>query len=142
VVGCLRYAKKGTTIDSSNEYPETPLGGEAAREKAENTARNYIANILRPITAKYLIIDTFKIPGRGIVFAGYITEGSVLIGDIIEFSAFHTLRHRPVTGIEGIAHSQANKINTGLLIKCNSEEEIEELRNWNPEKTRAIIYKR
>jgi len=93
------------------------------------------------ITAKYLIVDTFKIEGRGIVFAGYITEGLVSPGDTIEFIAFDRLRKRKITGVEGIRKSQPDKVNTGLLIKCNSNAEIDELRNWQPSNHLAIIYK-
>ena len=93
------------------------------------------------IVAKYLITDTFKITGRGIVFAGYIAEGLVSIGDTIEFSAVGMLRQRRITGIEGISYSQPSKVNTGLLIKCESLQEIEELKKWKPGNTIATIYK-
>lgn len=129
------------TIDSSNEYNERFLAGEAARKKAEGVAIKYISILTRDITAKYSIADTFKITGRGIVFAGYISEGIISIGDTIEFTAFSTLRQRRIVGIEGIRKSQPDQVNTGLLIECNNPYEIDELRNWKPDKIEAVVYK-
>ncbi|MCE2996131.1 MAG: hypothetical protein LW863_11055, partial [Flammeovirgaceae bacterium] len=92
--------------------------------------------------AKYIIENTFMLTGRGIVFAGYLTEGIVSVGDRIEFTAFSTLYQRKIMGVEGITKSQPDKINTGLLIKCGNDAEMDELKNWKPENTMAIIYKR
>jgi len=92
-------------------------------------------------TAKFLIADTFKITGRGLVFAGCITEGSIFSGDIIEFTAFNLIRHRKIIGVEGVRSIQPTKINAGLLIKCENESEIDELRNWSPNNEVALIFK-
>ncbi|MGZ4034171.1 MAG: hypothetical protein ACXVP4_04850, partial [Bacteroidia bacterium] len=125
--------KDEVTINDSNNYPERFIGGETARQKVENIAKKYIIEITtRQETAKYLIADTFKITGRGIVFAGYITEGTVSIGDTIEFTVLSTLFQRRIIGVEGITKSQPDKVNTGLLIKCDCDSEIDELRNWKP----------
>ncbi|MEO8148226.1 MAG: hypothetical protein ABI723_11335 [Bacteroidia bacterium] len=97
--------------------------------------------MIQQLTAKYIIAETFKMAGRGVVFAGYIDEGIVSIGDIIEFNAFDMLRQRKIIGVEGLTISQSNKINTGLLIKCENEIEMDELRNWKPNNQVAIIYK-
>lgn len=92
--------------------------------------------------ATYQISDTFKITGRGIVFAGFILDGVVSIGDCIEFSTEDKILKRKITGVEGITFSQPNRVNTGLLIECENEQEIEELRNWEPQNTTATILKK
>jgi len=135
--------KSESTIEDSNIYKERFIGGEIARQKAERVAKEYISEITtREETARYLIADIFKITGRGLVFAGYITEGFVSIGDTIEFTVSSILYNRRIIGIEGIRKSQSDRLNTGLLIKCNNVAEIEELRGWKPEKFVAIIYKK
>lgn len=134
--------KGGAIIDDSNNYTERFREGDISRQKAERVAQKYIAEIARrKQMAKYIIADTFKITGRGIVFAGYITEGLVSVGDTIEFIAFSTLYQRKIIGVEGITKSQPDKVNTGLLIKCRNAAEIDELKNWKPENIEAIIYK-
>ncbi len=90
--------------------------------------------------AKYQISDTFKITGRGIVFAGFILDGTISIGNDIEFLVYDKVFKRKITGIEGITKSQPTNVNTGLLIQCTDEKEIDELRKWIPENTTAIIY--
>ena len=97
-------------------------------------------NMDKKPTAKYQIADSFKITGRGLVLTGYITEGVVSVGDTIEFVAYNTLFQRKITGIGGIRKSQTDKVNTGLLIECKDEAEIDELRNWKPENAIAVIY--
>ncbi|WP_079689756.1 hypothetical protein [Ohtaekwangia koreensis] len=77
--------------------------------------------------AKYIITDTFKITGRGLVLTGYISEGTIFIGDTIEFSALNKIRKRRIVGIEGMREAQSIKVNTGLLIQCESDDEIDEL---------------
>jgi hypothetical protein len=39
------FEKNEITIDDSNEYDDLFIGGEAARSKAENVARNYIESL-------------------------------------------------------------------------------------------------
>jgi len=129
------------TIDSSNEHPERYVGGEVARQQAESVAVGYIAVIASEITAKYLIADTFRITGRGLVLVGYIMEGLVSFSDTIEFTANDTLRQRRILGIAGMRKTPPDEVNTAMLIQCINEVEIEELRNWQPDKTEAIIYK-
>jgi hypothetical protein len=134
--------KDKATIDDSNNYTDRFIGGDISRQKAESVAQKYITEItMRQETAKYLIADTFKITGRGLVFAGYITEGLISTGDTIEFVALSSIFQRRIIGIEGITKSQPDKVNTGLLIKCDNEVEIDELRNWKPENEIATIYK-
>jgi len=94
---------------------------------------------LRNIIAKYQIEDTFKITGRGIIFAGKILDGEFRIGDSMKFEFNSEIIERKIIGIEGI-RSTAEKPNTGILIKCINEKEIDELRNWSPNLTIAEIY--
>jgi translation elongation factor EF-Tu-like GTPase len=93
------------------------------------------------VTAKYTIKDTFKITGRGLVLAGHIDEGVIYIGDFIEFNALDKKRKRKITGIEGIRKANPDKANTGLLIKCEDENEIDELRTWRPDNEVGLIFK-
>lgn len=92
-------------------------------------------------TAKYFIAETFRITGRGLVFAGYVKEGDIYPGDVIEFAAFNLKRQRTILGVEGVYSSKPGKINTGLLIRCIDEAELEELRNWKPNGEIGFIYK-
>lgn len=89
--------------------------------------------------ATYQIEDTFRITGRGIVFAGKIMKGIVNLSDIIEFEFKGKPLRRRITGIEGIC-STPEKPNTGILIKCLDESEIDELREWNPNFATAKIF--
>jgi translation elongation factor EF-Tu-like GTPase len=94
------------------------------------------------VTAKYIIKDTFKITGRELVLTGHIEEGVIYLGDYIEFTAFDKGRKRRITGIEGITKATADKTNTGgLLIKCEDENEIDELRTWRPNADVGVISK-
>jgi len=67
--------------------------------------------------------------GRGLVFAGRIIDGVVSIGNQVEFKLNNNLRKREILGVEGIRHNNPEKINIGLLIKCGSKEEINELKS-------------
>ena len=87
----------------------------------------------------YQINDTFRITGRGIVFAGNISEGLVSIGDFIEFKKNGTELKRKIIGIEGI-RSLKEENNCGLVIQTSNEEEIDELITWNPKGQTATIY--
>ena len=91
------------------------------------------------VKAKYHIDDTFLITGRGIVFAGYIIEGEISLGDYIEFCVFNKKLLRKIVGIEGIRIAQPTKVNTGLLIKCRDESEIKELRKIKPSSLNSTI---
>lgn len=95
------------------------------------------------MTAKYTIKDTFKITGRGLVLAGHIDEGegTIYVGDYIEFNALDKRRKRKITGIEGIRKANPDNTNTGLLIKCEDEIEIDKLRTWRPDNEVGLIFK-
>lgn len=87
----------------------------------------------------YQINDTFRITGRGIVFAGNISEGLVSIGNWIEFNFQGHIIRRKITGIEGI-RSLKEENNCGLVIEALNEKEIEELRSWQPNGQTASIF--
>jgi translation elongation factor EF-Tu-like GTPase len=87
----------------------------------------------------YQINDTFKITGRGIVFVGNISSGLVSIGDWIEFNFKGSTIRRKINGIEGI-RSLKEENNCGLVIEAMSREEIEDLKNWEPNRLIAKIH--
>ena len=89
--------------------------------------------------ARYIIHDTFKITGRGIVFAGRIESGTISIGEFIEFQANNRTWKRKITGVDFIRHKPENEVNLGLLIQCENDEEIGELRNWRPNREIGIV---
>jgi hypothetical protein len=128
------------TIDDSNSYKENFTGGVSARKKAETVALHFIAIVTQKPVAKYTITDTFKITGRGLVIAGYITEGLISTGDTIEFATLGYLMHRQITGVEFIRKQGADMSYSGLLIKCNDDHEITELAEWVPAEEPAMVF--
>lgn len=90
------------------------------------------------LKSKYEINDTFRITGRGILFAGNISEGFVSIGDYLVFQFGDQEVRKKIIGIEGIRSERAN--NCGLLIETINEEEVEALRLWEPNGVIGIIY--
>lgn len=128
------------TIDSSNLYDENVISGEVARAKAENVAKAYMTTIAKGAIARYIITDTFKITGRGLVLTGYIDEGIIATGNTIELVVNDIIRHRKITGIESTRNRHNHKINTGLLIKCIDDNEVKELREWSPNNEPALIF--
>ena len=89
----------------------------------------------------YQIHDTFKITGRGIVFVGKILEGDIfLTGDFIEFEFNGQPIRRKITGIDNGMRVQEGKPNVGVLIQTQDDQEISDLRNWNPDLTVGKIY--
>lgn|GEM_PF-505981 len=92
------------------------------------------------LKAVYNIKDTFKITGRGLVFAGTIVDGNFNTGDYIAFSADKQLKIRKIKAIELVHSIQRNPSNAGLMIQCENEAEIDELRAWRPFNEIACIY--
>jgi len=117
------------TIESSNRYDESFIGGIAAREKAESVARQYIDRITGAVAGQFFIGGIFKITDRGLFLAGNIQYGNASIGNIIEFSDGSELEYRKIIGIESILKSSSKETNTGILIDCKDESEIEYFRN-------------
>ncbi len=91
------------------------------------------------LKAKYQIDNTFKVTGRGVVFAGIIIEGAIRPNDLIEFEFRGEILKRKITGVESI-RPISEKTSTSILIECKDEVEIDELRNWTPNHTVAKIY--
>lgn len=79
--------------------------------------------------AKFQIESVFEITGRGLVFAGRILDGLVSRGNQVEFKLNNNLLRRKITGIEEITHTNSEKVNFGLLIKCHSKEEIKKIKD-------------
>ena len=92
-------------------------------------------------TAKFQITDSFKITNRGLAFTGFMLEGIMYIGDSIQFDINRTLLKRKITGIEGVRSSR-KEINTGLIIECLNDSELEELCTWKPNNTIANMFGR
>lgn len=78
------------------------------------------------------IQDSFKVVGRGIVFAGAILEGEINLGDFIRFDFNGRTIDRRITGIDVAMRASENKPVAGILIDCKNDFEIDDLRNWNP----------
>ena len=91
------------------------------------------------LETEFKISATFKIPNRGLILAGFISKGLVYPADWIEFTAFGKRRKRNIIGVEGIRHINLNGPNTGLLIQCENDEEIDELREWEPDDEIGVI---
>ncbi|RWY57237.1 hypothetical protein [Mucilaginibacter gilvus] len=132
--------KGGAIINDSNSTDERFISGEASRKTAECVAKQYISTISAKMAGTFVIAETFKITGRGLVFAGYIKEGTPLVGNTIEFVTPYYIWHRKIAGVEAVLNPSANKINTGLLIECKNEHEINELREWNPANQTAVVF--
>ena len=87
----------------------------------------------------YQINAVFRLTGRGIVFLGNISSGSVDVGDWIEFEYNGILLRRKIAGINSV-RSIKEENNCGLTIETISEQEIEDLRNWQPNHLVAKIF--
>lgn len=95
----------------------------------------------RNSVATFEIEATFIITGRGLVMAGRIIEGHILRGDIIEFSANAFLRQRKVNLVTAMRKLPPTDSDIGIVIECFNKEEMEELKNWNPNKANATVYR-
>jgi len=89
--------------------------------------------------AKVKIQETFKITYRGLVMVINILEGTFNRNDVI---AFHFERNKITRKILSFSMGSRNRQEyfIGLNIECKNDEELEELRNWKPNKTIASIY--
>ena len=89
----------------------------------------------------FIINDSFKVTNRGLVLAGNILEGTVSVGDLIEFTVSQSKRQRLISGVEDIRTSKTNTGTSGLLIQCKNEDEIIELNDWEPKSEVGVIFK-
>jgi len=93
---------------------------------------------LKKHIATYQIHDTFIITGRGIVFIGTILYGDIfLTGDLIEFKFKEGVLKRRIKGIDNEMRVEQGKPNVGIMIETKNENEISDLRNWEPNKAIA-----
>lgn len=85
--------------------------------------------------AKYYIDEKFALSGRGLVLVGQITDGTVLIGNFIEFSCEDQVMRRKITGIEMIRRldvkGRLDHNNMGLMIGDLDDDEINRLLESN-----------
>lgn len=84
------------------------------------------------MAATFRISDTFRITGRGLVLAGEIQNGEISNDDLIEFQTDSTVLCRKIKSVEFIYGRNLPPGYLGLIIDCESENEIEDLRNWSP----------
>ena len=89
----------------------------------------------------YFIDGVFQLRGRGIVFSGNIVAGIVELGSYIHLLIKDESKAYRIIGVEGIRHSQPQKVNTGLLIECKDEAEADVLKQAMLNGTTANIWK-
>ncbi|UTW62671.1 hypothetical protein KFE98_00505 [bacterium SCSIO 12741] len=94
---------------------------------------------MEDIKGQFEIHEPFIITGRGLTFAGIVLQGEVNQGDVLQFDINGESLKRMITGVDmGMRLPKENRL-TGLLIRCENEEEMKALRAWNPNKARASI---
>lgn len=89
----------------------------------------------------FMLDATFKITGRGLVLTGRLIDGDISSGDRIVFYKNGIVKDRRVLGVQMPGRASREPSMLGLLVRCENEEEIEELRSWNPDNEIARIYK-
>lgn len=96
---------------------------------------------MEKVITRYEIHDTFKITGRGIVFLGIlIGDGFFKTGDYLKFNFKDEILIRKIKGLDSGMRLIKGINYFGIMIETKDENEISELRNWNPEKTLAEIF--
>lgn len=93
----------------------------------------------KPIS-RFEIHNTFRITGRGIVLAGLILNGEFNVGDVVEFSFNGQIITRKIKAIDNKMRVTKGNANTGVMIECLNDKEINALRDWNPNLTIGEIY--
>ena len=63
-----------------------------------------------------------------------------MTGDFIRFDFNGQLLERKIQGIDAGMRVSEGKPNVGVMIESPNDQEIEELRNWNPNLTVGKIY--
>ena len=101
--------------------------------------KHVVAHLMKHI-ATYQIHDTFRITGRGIVFSGNILDGEFMTGDFIKFDFKGQMLERRIKGIDAGMRVVDGKPNVGVMIESSNEQEIDDLRNWNPNLAIGKIY--
>ncbi len=90
--------------------------------------------------AKFEITDSFKITGRGIALCGFIQEGTISIGDEMTFNFNKKNITRKIKDLGGVRTVPPTP-KMSIIIECQSELEIEELRQWEPGSVISMITK-
>lgn len=90
--------------------------------------------------ATYQIHDTFRITGRGIVLVGFILDGEFNTGDTMKFDFNGQILERKIKGIDNGIRVTEGYPNVGVMLESVNDQEIEDLRNWNPNKIIGEIY--
>jgi len=95
--------------------------------------------------AKFYLNEKFVITGRRIVFTGHILDGIINIGNYVEFNFNEELIQRKIKGIELIRDAIQNegvfdRKNTGILIECKNQDEIEKIKNSDLKDVEILIF--
>lgn len=92
--------------------------------------------------AKYHISDKFIITGRGLMFGGHIIEGEIKTGGVVQFCYNDLIVIRKIIGIEQSMNNERvfDGLNTGILIECNNEEEVQQIRSSNLKDIKVSIF--
>lgn len=86
------------------------------------------------------IHDTFAMTRVGIVFAVRILDGEFEVGNLIQFEFDgHTLE-RKIKGIDIAMRVSEGKPGVGVFMETLNENEIDNLKNWNPNRTIGKIF--
>ena len=97
---------------------------------------------MKKLITKLEIYDTFHINGRGIVLAVKLLEGDfALCGDTIKFEFKGQLIERKIIGTDYGMRVPEGKPNKGLLIESLNDNELNQLKDWNPVLIHAEIYR-
>lgn len=91
--------------------------------------------------AIFQIHSVFYINGRGLTFAGDLLDGSIDLGDYIEFEANGRLYKRMINVRDSGGNSIDGKVHYGISIRTENEAESTQLTNWKPNKAIATIKK-
>ncbi len=95
---------------------------------------------MKKAIALFEIHDSFRITGRGIVFCGYLLEGEFSIGDQLVFNFKGQVLRRKINGVDWNLRTTRKRPLMGVMIESIEEQEICNLRNWNPDNVVGEIY--
>lgn len=90
--------------------------------------------------ANFEIRDTFIVTNVGLVLSGLILEGEISPGCFIKFEKNGLNIESEIINVEFITHSNQLPL-IGLIVKFENNDEIEELKAWNPNFQIANILK-
>jgi translation elongation factor EF-Tu-like GTPase len=76
--------------------------------------------------AKFKVEATFTVPGRGLVVAGEVLEGSLRIGMTTQIPSWP--RELTISGVEFVKHADRNPRRVGVLLRSQNEADYERWR--------------